>query len=90
MKFSPVALAAVMNIAVPLYAQAPGAHEVSASGGIASIGGDDAATVSSPWVGASYAIRAGRGYIKFDYEVLSPPFYERDGAVPLDWRGLAD
>ena len=49
MKFSPVALAAVMNIAVPLYAQAPGAHEVSASGGIASIGGDDAATVSSPW-----------------------------------------
>jgi len=66
-KYSRVALIVFLTIAAPLYAQAPGAREVSATGGLARITGE-AIPVSSGWGGASFAVRIGRGHIKFDYE----------------------
>ena len=82
MAFSPGALAAFLSIAgaAPMYAQSPGALQISGTGGLARIAGE-AAPVSSAWRGASFAVRAENGYLKFDYEHFRRYFANDFGVV---------
>lgn len=62
--------------------RAQGSHEWSASGGYGHLAPDDGGGRASAWTGGSYGIRAGRGYLRFDYEFL------RQNLPPLSARSL--
>ena len=74
MRTGAAVLLLAMALAGQVSAQAPATHEISFSGGLARIEGDDSATESTAWGGGSFAVHAGRGFMRLEYEYFRRTF----------------